>query len=106
MDGVDEEFAEDEAAFAGRGAGGDEEEEIGPDGAAVVDAGDVGKDGGNDRQSAQKQDVGVFLGDGLVHNLAEEFRQEVADFPGEGGKRRFRLALTSPVSLISLIRRK
>lgn len=27
----------------------------------VIDAGDVGKDGGNDCEGAQKQDVGIFL---------------------------------------------
>ncbi len=106
VDGVDEVFAERESSFAGGGAGRDEEEEVGPDGAFVVDAGYVREDGGNDREGAQEQDVGVFFGDGLVHNLAEEFRQEVADFAGEGGKRRFFFALTCPVSLISLIRGK
>lgn len=106
VDGVDEEAAEDEPAFAGGGTGGDEEEEVGPDGAFVVDAGDVGKDGGNDCEGAQKQDVGILLGVGLVHNLPEEFGQEVADGAGEGGKRRLFFALTSSVSLISLIRGK
>ena len=43
------------------GAGGDEKEEVGPDGAFVVDAGDVGKDGRNVRERAQKQDVGIVL---------------------------------------------
>lgn len=88
------------------GAGGDEKEEVGPDGAFVVDAGDVGKDGRNVREEAQKQDVGILLGVGLVHNLLEEFGQEFSDGAGEGGKRRLFFAFTSSVSLISLIRGK
>ena len=106
VDGVDEESAEDEPAFAGGGTGGDEEEEVGPDGAFVVDAGDVGKDGGNDGEGAQKQDVSIFFGVGLIYNLSEEFGQEFADGAGEGGKRQIFFALTSSVSLISLIRGK
>ena len=106
MNGVNEVFAERESSFAGGGAGRDEEEEVGPDGTAVVDSGDIGKDGGDDREGAKEQNVGILFGDGLVHNLTEEFRQEVTDLAGEGGQRSFFFALTSSISLISLIRRK
>ena len=47
MDGLDDMFAERQTAFAGGCLGGNEEVEVGPVGTVVVDAGQVGKAGGD-----------------------------------------------------------
>ncbi len=75
MDGFHKVAAEGETAFAGGGAGGDEEEEVGIDGALVVDAPDVRHTGREDCERAEDEDVRVI--DGVAHRgyLSEEFGQ-------------------------------
>lgn len=61
VDVVDEVLAEGDAPLAGRGAGGDEGEEVGIDNALVVDAADFGEAGGEGGEGSKEEDVGVAL---------------------------------------------
>ena len=60
MYGLGKVTAECQAAFAGGGFGGDEEEQVGIDGAFVIYATDVGQAGGEDAERAKQQYVGIL----------------------------------------------
>ena len=77
--------AEGEAAFAGRGLGGDEEEEVDPDAAVSIDSVDGGDDGGKGDDGPGDDEVGVGIGDGVDDDGFEEVRELAAELRGEGG---------------------
>ena len=87
MDGLHETAAEREAAFAGRGRCGDEQEEVGIDLAAGVDAIDAREAGREADDGAEDEQVGVFVGGGVAGYFVEDAGQMAVEFLGEGGHR-------------------
>ena len=87
VDGLDETAAKREAAFAGRSRCRDEQEEVGIDLAAGVDAIDTRQTGREADDGAEDEQVGVFVGGGVAGHFVEDAGQVAVEFLGEGGHR-------------------